>query len=101
MLARTKTVAPIQAGAASSGINSFAFKNSLEGVVTGGNYEGDNSTIRGQNFAVTIDGGKTWKNLEPEKSPSKYNMTPFGPHLQNHFNGIITICVYCKQYFKT
>ena len=37
----------------------------------GGNYDGDDLTERGKNFAVTKDGGKTWDNVEPEKSPSK------------------------------
>ena len=57
------------AGVASAGINSISFKNSLEGVVAGGDYEGDNATIAGQNFAFTNDGGKTWNEVAPENSP--------------------------------
>jgi hypothetical protein len=57
-------------GNPSSGINSIAFKNSLDGVMCGGNYEGDELTERGKNFAITKNGGKTWENVEPAKSPS-------------------------------
>ena len=60
------------AGVASAGINSISFKNSLEGVVAGGDYEGDNATIAGQNFAFTNDGGKTWNKVAPENSPGTF-----------------------------
>jgi hypothetical protein len=36
----------LTSGNPSSGINSIAFKNSLEGVMCGGNYEGDELTLQ-------------------------------------------------------
>lgn len=50
---------PIMHGAPSQGIFSIAFRDSLHGVVAGGDYQHPDQT--GPNIATTDDGGKTWK----------------------------------------
>jgi photosystem II stability/assembly factor-like uncharacterized protein len=60
---RTWSVAnsPIRAGIASAGIFSIAFRDPDHGLAVGGDYkELDNPTA---NFAVTTDGGRTWKSV--------------------------------------
>lgn len=49
---------PIAAGNASSGIFSIAFRDSLHGVIVGGDYRKE--TEGGNNVAITTDGGATW-----------------------------------------
>jgi photosystem II stability/assembly factor-like uncharacterized protein len=53
----------IQGNSSSSGLFSIDFVENNDGVVVGGNYEGDNSTTaKGANAAVTMDGGgQSWK----------------------------------------
>ena len=46
-------------GGASQGIFSIAFRDSLHGVVSGGDYQHPEQT--GAHLAITDDGGKTWK----------------------------------------
>jgi photosystem II stability/assembly factor-like uncharacterized protein len=55
---------PIVSGNQSSGIFSIAFRDSLHGVIVGGNYQQPNEA-KG-NAALTNDGGKTWELI---KSP--------------------------------
>jgi len=49
---------PINAGNASSGIFSIAFKDSRNGVIVGGDYKKENESS--DNVATTTDGGATW-----------------------------------------
>ena len=49
---------PINAGNASSGIFSIAFKDARNGVIVGGDYRKENEG--GNNVAITTDGGATW-----------------------------------------
>jgi photosystem II stability/assembly factor-like uncharacterized protein len=51
--------APITHGSDSSGIFSIAFRDSLHGVIVGGDYKHPDQD--GPNLAFTSDGGKTWK----------------------------------------
>ena len=51
--------APIRHEKAASGIFSIAFFDDLTGVVTGGDYSAPKEDR--DNFAVTMDGGKTWQ----------------------------------------
>jgi photosystem II stability/assembly factor-like uncharacterized protein len=50
---------PIVHGAASQGIFSVAFRDSVHGVIAGGDYRHPDQG--GANLATTDDGGKTWK----------------------------------------
>ena len=50
---------PVIHGGASQGIFSIAFRDSLHGVVSGGDYQHPEQT--GAHLAITDDGGKTWK----------------------------------------
>ncbi len=50
---------PIAAGKPASGIFSVAFKDPLNGVVVGGDYQKEREAI--DNVAITVDGGKTWE----------------------------------------
>ena len=49
---------PIMAGTASAGIFSLAFADAQHGVAVGGDYRQERE--RGDNLAITSDGGKTW-----------------------------------------
>ena len=48
---------PIYSGAGMRGIYSMAFKNEMEGIAVGGEYQNENPP---DSRAYTIDGGKTW-----------------------------------------
>ena len=63
----TVSETPIVHGAASQGIFSIAFRDSLHGVIAGGDYKNPEQT--GPNIATTDDGGKTWKlaDVAPQK----------------------------------
>jgi len=50
---------PIAHGPESAGIFSIAFRNSLDGVIAGGDYK--HPDRNGPNLAFTHDGGKTWE----------------------------------------
>lgn len=50
---------PIANGPESSGIFSIAFRNSVDGVIAGGDYKHPNAD--GPNLAFTHDGGKNWE----------------------------------------
>jgi photosystem II stability/assembly factor-like uncharacterized protein len=52
----------VTAGAASAGIFSLAFANTMLGIAVGGNYEKPAATSR--NIAFTRDGGNTWQTIE-------------------------------------
>jgi photosystem II stability/assembly factor-like uncharacterized protein len=62
------TETPIAHGAASQGIFSIAFRDSMHGVIAGGDYK--NPDQSGAKLAITNDGGKTWKRAEA--SPQKF-----------------------------
>jgi photosystem II stability/assembly factor-like uncharacterized protein len=49
---------PIYSGGGMKGIYSLAFKNELEGIAVGGEYQNENPP---NTRAFTIDGGKTWE----------------------------------------
>jgi photosystem II stability/assembly factor-like uncharacterized protein len=53
---------PITHGTASQGIFSIAFRDSLHGMIAGGDYQ--HPEQGGPNLAITEDGGKTWKLAE-------------------------------------
>ena len=59
---------PILSGAATQGIFSVAFADSLHGVIVGGDYK--EPKLGGKNAAYTSDGGKTW--TLAEKPPNGY-----------------------------
>lgn len=63
----TATDTPIVHGAPSQGIFSIAFRDSLHGVIAGGDYRHPEQS--GPNLAITDDGGKTWKaaDIQPQK----------------------------------
>lgn len=57
---------PLACHNASSGAFSIAFRDTLHGVVVGGDYQAPHEPL--DNFAITDDGGKTWqlkKSLQP------------------------------------
>ncbi len=58
---RTWTVAdaPVDAGGASAGLFSIAFRDARHGVAVGGDYRKPNERTR--NVVVTEDGGRTWR----------------------------------------
>ena len=62
---RTWTAAetPVKAGVTSAGIFSIAFRDKDHGLIVGGDYQKPNET--GASAAVTADGGKTWKLIDP------------------------------------
>jgi photosystem II stability/assembly factor-like uncharacterized protein len=57
------TETPVKAGVASAGIFSIAFRDADHGVIVGGDYEKPEQA--GATAAVTADGGKTWKLIDP------------------------------------
>ncbi|MDQ3110191.1 MAG: oxidoreductase [Bacteroidota bacterium] len=59
---------PILQGKPSQGIFSIAFRDTLNGIIVGGDYTND--TLRKDNCFLTSDGGKTWK--APEIPPFGY-----------------------------
>ncbi len=60
---------PIMHGEESMGIFSVDFKNEFDGIMVGGDFRGDDLTVRGLNAAVTSNGGSTWTALDADKSP--------------------------------
>ena len=69
---RTWTVhdTPLRAGVPSAGVFSVAFRDSLHGVIAGGDYE--KPALRGRNLAVTADGGTTWTATDSASTPAGY-----------------------------
>ncbi len=61
---------PIRAGVPSAGIFSIAFRDALNGVVAGGDYQ--QPTLRGRNLALTKDGGRSWTLVDSASSPAGY-----------------------------
>ncbi|HET9797632.1 MAG TPA: hypothetical protein VFP90_06575 [Gemmatimonadaceae bacterium] len=61
---------PLRAGIVSAGIFSVAFRDSLHGVIAGGDYE--KPTLGGRNLALTSDGGATWTLADSATSPAGY-----------------------------
>ena len=60
---------PIIQSRSSTGIFSLAFKNALQGIAVGGDYQLD--SLSQANAAITNDGGKTWALIE-ENPPNGY-----------------------------
>jgi len=54
----TAAPTPVVSGTAAAGIFSVAFRDPLNGVIVGGDYQKENEPSA--NFALTIDGGQTW-----------------------------------------
>ena len=69
---RTWTVSdtPIRAGTPPEGIFSVAFRDSRNGVITGGDYT--KPALGGRNFAHTADGGRSWTLLDSTASPQGF-----------------------------
>ena len=61
---------PLRAGVPSAGVFSVAFRDSVHGVIAGGDYE--KPTLRGRNLAVTGDGGATWTLTDSASTPAGY-----------------------------
>ena len=61
---------PIRAGVPSAGIFSIAFRDTLTGVIAGGDYQ--QPALRGRNLALTKDGGRTWVLADSASSPAGY-----------------------------
>ncbi len=70
---------PIVGGNQSSGIFSIAFRDSLHGVIAGGNYQQPNEA-KG-NAAITNDGGKTWKLIKNPASVEYRSCVAYVPGL--------------------
>jgi photosystem II stability/assembly factor-like uncharacterized protein len=68
---------PIVSGNQSSGIFSIAFRDSLHGVIVGGNYQQPNEA-KG-NAAITNDGGKTWGLIKNPASVEYRSCVAFVP----------------------
>jgi photosystem II stability/assembly factor-like uncharacterized protein len=58
---------PIAQGTPASGVFTVAFRDALHGVIAGGDLERPDERVR--NFAVSNDGGKTWRH--PTNAPIK------------------------------
>ncbi len=79
--------APIVSGAAATGIFSISFRDAMNGVAAGGDYQKEKEP--GANFATTDDGGQTWKPGTPLpgyrsgvafiKSGSRWDLIAVGP----------------------
>ena len=65
-----KTITPMQSGEPTQGIFSIDFKNDLEGLMVGGDYQGDSLTRI--NSAYTTDGGASWFPVMASLSPNGY-----------------------------
>ena len=64
------TTVEVQGESEESGLFSVDFLDDHNGVVVGGNYDGDALTLaEGANAAVTDDGGDTWHVMEEEHAP--------------------------------
>jgi photosystem II stability/assembly factor-like uncharacterized protein len=61
---------PLRAGSPTMGIFSAAFRDSVHGVIAGGDYQ--QPALRGRNLAATNDGGVTWTLVDSASSPLGY-----------------------------
>jgi photosystem II stability/assembly factor-like uncharacterized protein len=61
---------PLRAGIPSAGIFSVAFRDSLHGVIAGGDYA--KPALGGRNLAFSEDGGVTWSLADSAASPQGY-----------------------------
>lgn len=61
---------PLRAGVASAGVFSVAFRDSLHGVIAGGDYQ--KPRLGGRNLATTTDGGRSWTLTDSATSPAGY-----------------------------
>ena len=61
---------PLRAGVASAGVFSVAFRDSRNGVISGGDYR--QPALRGRNVALSADGGRTWTLVDSASSPPGY-----------------------------
>jgi photosystem II stability/assembly factor-like uncharacterized protein len=60
---------PLLNGEPSAGVFSLAFRDSMRGVIVGGDYRKEGEARH--NIALTSDGGRTWKSIQ-EKAPSGF-----------------------------
>ena len=65
-----KTSTPLDHGA-SAGIFSIQFKDEMNGLMVGGDYNGDSLTTI-NNIAYTQNGGETWQKVMPGMEPNGY-----------------------------
>jgi len=65
-----KTITPLQSGESTQGIFSIDFKSEEEGLMVGGDYQGDSLTRI--NSAYTTDGGESWFPVMASLSPDGY-----------------------------
>ena len=63
----TVSDSPIRAGIRTAGIFSIAFRDTMHGVIAGGDYR--QPALRGRNLALTSDGGATWTVVDSATSP--------------------------------
>ena len=67
------TTVGVQGESEESGLFSVDFLDDHNGIVVGGNYDGDSLTLaEGENAAITEDGGDTWHVMEEEHAPGMY-----------------------------
>ena len=65
-------VGGVQGDSEESGLFSVDFLDDQNGIVVGGNYDGDSLTeAEGDNAAVTGDGGDTWHVMGDDHAPSE------------------------------
>lgn len=65
-----KSVAPLDYGP-SAGIFSIQFKDGMNGLLVGGDYNGDSLTTK-NNVAYTLDGGESWQKVMAGMEPNGY-----------------------------
>ena len=58
----TAASTPMKSGASSTGIFSIAFRDDLNGIIVGGDFQNPDQIEA--NVAITVDGGLTWKPIE-------------------------------------
>ena len=64
------TTVGVQGDSEESGLFSVDFFDDHDGIVVGGNYDGDSLTsAEGDNAAITEDGGDTWHVMEEQHAP--------------------------------
>lgn len=75
-------VTPILSGEASTGIFSLAFRDALNGIIVGGDYQKPEQTKA--TVARTTDGGKTWKPVENATGVSFRSCVAYAPNTDKH-----------------
>ncbi|HUR93356.1 MAG TPA: hypothetical protein VMY76_02150 [Gemmatimonadales bacterium] len=77
---------PVEQGTPASGIFSVAFRDALHGVIAAGAIV-EHPEVRNRNFAVSSDGGKTWKRVSNAPLPGAiYGLSYTAGHDRGPFN---------------